>query len=119
MSRRKGPSVPTDPKLKAADLQLLMTVASAFAAADAQKLQRQLPESVLNDIELFLFGIGFVSCQHAGHIFFRDGRNFPIDRRRGDGLGPDGGGHAGRLRRLDLPRRVGQHWNFGRRHGAS
>ena len=30
----------------------------AFAAADAQKLQRQLPESVLNDIELFLFGIG-------------------------------------------------------------
>jgi hypothetical protein len=30
----------------------------AFAAADAVKLQRQLPESVLNDIELFLFGIG-------------------------------------------------------------
>jgi len=32
--------------------------AKAFAAADAVKLQRQLPESVLNDIELFLFGIG-------------------------------------------------------------
>ena len=31
--------------------------AKAFAAADANKLQRQLPESVLNDIELFLFGL--------------------------------------------------------------
>ena len=30
----------------------------AFAAADAEKLQRKLPETVLNDIELFLFGIG-------------------------------------------------------------
>jgi len=30
----------------------------AFAAADTQKLQRQLPESVLNEIELFLFGLG-------------------------------------------------------------
>ena len=30
----------------------------AFAAADATKLQRRLPESVLNEIELFLFGIG-------------------------------------------------------------
>ena len=30
----------------------------AFAAADATKLQRQLPESVLNELELFLFGIG-------------------------------------------------------------
>jgi hypothetical protein len=30
----------------------------AFAPADAPKLQRQLPESVLNDLELFLFGIG-------------------------------------------------------------
>ena len=30
----------------------------AFAAADAPKLQRQLPETVLNEIELFLFGIG-------------------------------------------------------------
>jgi hypothetical protein len=30
----------------------------AFAAADANKLQRQLPESVLNEIELFLFGLG-------------------------------------------------------------
>ena len=29
----------------------------AFAAADAAKLQRQLPESVLNDLELFLFGL--------------------------------------------------------------
>ena len=29
----------------------------AFAAADATKLQRQLPESVLNEIELFLFGL--------------------------------------------------------------
>jgi hypothetical protein len=29
----------------------------AFAAADAAKLQRQLPESVLNDLELFLFGV--------------------------------------------------------------
>jgi len=29
----------------------------AFASADAAKLQRQLPESVLNDVELFLFGI--------------------------------------------------------------
>ena len=30
----------------------------AFASADAPKLQRELPESVLNDIELFLFGLG-------------------------------------------------------------
>jgi len=30
----------------------------AFAAADAVKLQRKLPESVLNEIELFLFGLG-------------------------------------------------------------
>lgn len=30
----------------------------AFAIADAPKLQRQLPESVLNEVELFLFGIG-------------------------------------------------------------
>jgi hypothetical protein len=30
----------------------------AFAAADAAKLQRKLPESVLNDLELFLFGVG-------------------------------------------------------------
>ena len=30
----------------------------AFAAADAAKLQRQLPENVLNEIELFLFGLG-------------------------------------------------------------
>jgi len=30
----------------------------AFAPADAPKLQRQLPESVLNDVELFLFGVG-------------------------------------------------------------
>ena len=29
----------------------------AFAPADAVKLQRELPESVLNDIELFLFGL--------------------------------------------------------------
>ena len=29
----------------------------AFASADATKLQRQLPESVLNDVELFLFGL--------------------------------------------------------------
>ena len=30
----------------------------AFASADAPKLQRQLPESVLNELELFLFGLG-------------------------------------------------------------
>ena len=30
----------------------------AFVSADAPKLQRQLPESVLNDLELFLFGLG-------------------------------------------------------------
>lgn len=29
-----------------------------FAAADAAKLQRMLPESVLNDLEFFLFGVG-------------------------------------------------------------
>ena len=29
----------------------------AFAAADAAKLQRLVPESVLNDLELFLFGL--------------------------------------------------------------
>ncbi len=30
----------------------------AFAMADELKLQRQLPESVLNELELFLFGLG-------------------------------------------------------------
>tara|TARA_R110002110_G_scaffold369737_1_gene579741 strand:- start:46 stop:399 length:354 start_codon:yes stop_codon:yes gene_type:complete len=30
----------------------------AFVSADAPKLQRQLPESVLNELELFLFGLG-------------------------------------------------------------
>lgn len=30
----------------------------AFAPADAAKLQRKLPETVLNEIELFLFGVG-------------------------------------------------------------
>ena len=30
----------------------------AFAAAGAAKLQRELPESVLNELELFLFGLG-------------------------------------------------------------
>ena len=30
----------------------------AFVSADAAKLQRRLPESVLNEIELFLFGLG-------------------------------------------------------------
>jgi hypothetical protein len=30
----------------------------AFAPADAAKLQRELPESVLNELELFLFGLG-------------------------------------------------------------
>ena len=30
----------------------------AFASADAVKLQRELPESVLNELELFLFGLG-------------------------------------------------------------
>lgn len=30
----------------------------AFAAADAAKLQHELPESVLNSLELFLFGLG-------------------------------------------------------------
>ena len=32
--------------------------AKAFAPADAPKLQRGLPESVLNELELFLFGVG-------------------------------------------------------------
>ena len=30
----------------------------AFAMADVPKLQRELPESVLNEVELFLFGLG-------------------------------------------------------------
>lgn len=32
--------------------------AKAFAAADAAKLQRELPERVLDELELFLFGLG-------------------------------------------------------------
>ena len=31
---------------------------TAFAPADAAKLQHELPESLLNDLELFLFGLG-------------------------------------------------------------
>tara|TARA_R100000781_G_scaffold100517_1_gene63995 strand:- start:133 stop:492 length:360 start_codon:yes stop_codon:yes gene_type:complete len=44
--------------------QMLIQVAEledgtkAFQAGDAIKLQRELPESVLNEIELFLFGLG-------------------------------------------------------------
>ena len=30
----------------------------AFVPADAAKLQRELPETVLNELELFLFGLG-------------------------------------------------------------
>lgn len=30
----------------------------AFAPADAAKLQRELPERILNELELFLFGLG-------------------------------------------------------------
>lgn len=30
----------------------------AFASGDAAKLQHELPETVLNEIELFLFGLG-------------------------------------------------------------
>ena len=30
----------------------------AFAPADALKLQKRLPETVLNELELFLFGVG-------------------------------------------------------------
>ena len=30
----------------------------AFAAADTERLQRLLPETVLNELELFLFGVG-------------------------------------------------------------
>ena len=30
----------------------------AFASGDAAKLQHELPESLLNDLELFLFGVG-------------------------------------------------------------
>jgi len=33
----------------------------AFAMADVAKLQRELPESVLNELELFLFGLGDAS----------------------------------------------------------
>ena len=44
--------------------QMLVQVAEledgqkAFQSGDAIKLQRELPESVLNEIELFLFGLG-------------------------------------------------------------
>ena len=31
--------------------------AKPFAAADVAKLQRKLPEAVLNELELFLFGL--------------------------------------------------------------
>lgn len=30
----------------------------AFASGDAAKLQHELPESILNELELFLFGVG-------------------------------------------------------------
>ena len=33
----------------------------AFAMADVPKLQRELPESVLNELELFLFELGDAS----------------------------------------------------------
>ena len=40
----------------------------AFAMADAPKLQRKLPEKVLNDLELFLFGL-------AGAQDFEEAKN--------------------------------------------
>nr|BAR30625.1 putative phage tail assembly chaperone [uncultured Mediterranean phage uvMED]BAR30707.1 putative phage tail assembly chaperone [uncultured Mediterranean phage uvMED] len=40
----------------------------AFAAADAPKLQRRLPEKVLNELELFLFGL-------AGEQDFEEAKN--------------------------------------------
>ena len=62
--RKKAQSLSGSEKALDVSTQMLCQMAEledgtkAFAAADAPKLQRQLPETVLNDLELFLFGVG-------------------------------------------------------------
>ena len=62
--RKKASSLAGSSEALDISTQILCQVAEledgtkAFAAADAAKLQRQLPEAVLNEIELFLFGVG-------------------------------------------------------------
>ena len=61
--RQKAQSVAGTDEALAVSTQLLCQMAEledctkAFALADAPNLQRELPENVLNDIELFLFDI--------------------------------------------------------------
>ena len=62
--RKKASSLAGTEEALDVSTQLLCQIAEledgtkAFAPADAAKLQRKLPENVLNEIELFLFGIG-------------------------------------------------------------
>ncbi len=62
--RKKAQSLAGNEEALDVSTQMLCQIAEledgtkAFAPADAVKLQRQLPESVLNEIELFLFGVG-------------------------------------------------------------
>ena len=63
----------TDDALEVSTLMLchmaeLQDGTKAFAVADAPKLQRKLPEKVLNDVELFLFGL-------AGEQDFEEAKN--------------------------------------------
>ena len=62
--RKKAQSLSSSEEALDVSTQMLCQMAEledgskAFASADAAKLQRQLPESVLNELELFLFGVG-------------------------------------------------------------
>jgi len=62
--RKKAQSLSNTEEALDISTQMLCQIAEledgskAFVSADAPKLQRQLPESVLNELELFLFGLG-------------------------------------------------------------
>jgi len=62
--RKKAQTLAGSDEALAISTQMLCQIAEledgtkAFAAADAEKLQRKLPEFVLNEVELFLFGLG-------------------------------------------------------------
>jgi len=62
--RKKAQSLSSSQEALDVSTQMLCQMAEledgtkAFATSDATKLQRQLPETVLNELELFLFGVG-------------------------------------------------------------
>lgn len=62
--RKRAQSLATSEEALDISTQMLCQLAEledgskAFASGDAAKLQHELPESLLNELELFLFGVG-------------------------------------------------------------